>query len=197
METALDRARDMLVHALGRQSAFWGVGKITGQLYAVLYLAEHPLSLEEAARALGVTKGNVSVSIRTLEQLGMVRRDWHAGDRRVFFEAEADFWVIAQRLLERRQRPEFDASFAMVEESLALLEEAPDAPDIRHARSRVQALKAFYDELDAIVAAILAMEPRRLSWLTRVARRWTARRHSDRTLSKRAPARGQGRRETR
>ncbi len=153
---------------MGRQSAFWGVGKVVGQLYAVLYLAEAPVSLGDLAAALGVTKGNVSVAIRTLQQLGMCRRVVRPGDRRVFFEAEPDFWLIAQRVLERRQKPEFDTSFTLVRESLRVARQAGDWDDQRFAAERLQGLVQFYDELDAVVAALLALDPRRLRLAARL-----------------------------
>ncbi len=164
----LDGARDLLIDALGRQSAFWGVGKVTGQLYAVLYLSDRPLSLGELAESLGVTKGNVSVAMRSLEALGMVRRSLPAGDRRVFFEAEPDVWLIARRVLERRSKPEFDESFRLVDEGAALAAAGPASPARDFAVARLAALQGFYAELDAIVAAVLRLDPRRLARLLRL-----------------------------
>ena len=68
------QAKRLLMSALGMQSAFWGTGRITGELYAALYTTREPLTLADIAMELGVTKGNVSVAIRRLEELGMVRR---------------------------------------------------------------------------------------------------------------------------
>lgn len=169
MDDTLQQARALLITALGRQSAFWGVGKVAGQLFATLYLAQRPLSLEEVAASLQVTKGSVSVSVRSLEQLGMVRRSYRPGDRRVFFEAEADFWKVAAQVLQRRQRPAFDESFTMVSESLAMLRRQ-DGAEARAMEERVAALKAFYDELDEIAAALLVLGPRGLHRLARMAR---------------------------
>jgi DNA-binding transcriptional regulator GbsR (MarR family) len=168
VDGGLEAARDLLIDALGRQSAFWGVGKVTGQLYAVLYLAERPLSLGELAESLSVSKGNVSVAMRGLEALGMVRRTLPAGDRRVFFEAEPDFWLIARRVLERRSKPEFDESFRLVAESARAAAAAPDGPARDIALERLASLQAFYDELDAIVTAVLRLDPRRLARLLRL-----------------------------
>lgn len=161
-------ARELLIDALGRQSAFWGVGKVTGQLYAVLYLSREPLSLGELAGALGVTKGNVSVAMKTLAQLGMVRRSVRAGDRRVFFEAEPDFWLIARRVLERRSKPEFDESFRLVEQGARAAAALPPGPERDFAVARLAALQGFYSELDTIVAAVLRLDPRRLARLLRL-----------------------------
>ncbi len=167
----LGGARDLLVDALGRQSAFWGVGRVTGQLYAVLYLAERPLSLGELAGSLGVSKGGASVAMRHLEALGMVRRSLPAGDRRVFFEAEPDFWLIARRVLERRSKPEFDESFRLVAESARAAAAAPAGPGRAHAQARLAALQDFYGELDAIAGALLRLDPVRLGRVLRLAGR--------------------------
>lgn len=168
-EVALARAE--LIEALGQQSAFWGVGKVTGALYAVLYLSPRPLTLAEVAAALGTSKGNVSTSIRTLEHLGMVHRSVRPADRHVYFEPETDFWDIARRVLSRRHKPEFDRSFDLVAQSLGRARAAPAGDEQRFVTNRLDALKAFYDDLDGIVALVLALDPRRLAGVLRMAAR--------------------------
>jgi DNA-binding transcriptional regulator GbsR (MarR family) len=168
VDDALRVARERLIEALGRQSSFWGLGKITGELYAVLYLSEEPMSLSGLAAALGVTKGNVSVAIRLLEQLGMVRRSMRPGDRRVFFEAELDFWSIARRVLERRQKPEFNESFRMVRDSLSYAGKAQAGTDRDFVSGRLERLQHFYEELDEMVKIILLIGPEQLSRLARL-----------------------------
>jgi DNA-binding transcriptional regulator GbsR (MarR family) len=182
MDDTLNMARQRLMEALGRQSSFWGVGKITGEIYATLYLSEHPMSLTELADALRVTKGNVSVAIRTLEQLGMVRRLQRPGDRRVYFEAEPDFWLIAKRVLARRQKPQFDESFRMLDESIQIAESAHPAPERDFMLKRMKALQDFYNELDQVVALLLSVHPKRMSWLIRLAARMSSRREAENKL---------------
>ncbi|MCL6443088.1 MAG: MarR family transcriptional regulator [Alicyclobacillus sp.] len=189
MDNTLNLARQRLMEALGRQSGFWGVGKITGEIYATLYLSKQPMSLTELAGTLGVTKGNVSVAIRALEQLGMVRRLQRPGDRRVYFEAEPDFWVIAQRVLARRQKPEFDESFRMLDESIRTAESATPTPAREFMLTRLKALQDFYNELDQVVDLLLSIPPQRMSRLIRLAVRMSARwRESGREHHFRRPA---------
>lgn len=167
----LNLAQDRLIDALGRQSAFWGVGKITGELYAVLYLAAEPLSLGEVAAELKVSKGNVSMAIRVLEQLGMVKRIYRRGDKRIFFEAETDFWQIAHRVLERRNKPEFDESFQILKESVDLAQQAHPSQNRDFILARLQKLNQFYDELDSIVTLLQRLDPHRISRLVQIAAR--------------------------
>lgn len=171
MADPLTAARQRLVEALGRQSAFWGLGRAPGELYALLYLADGPLSLQELARAAGLSKGAVSVAVRQLERLGLVRRGLRPGDRRAYFEAERDFWLVARRLLERRHKPEFDESFRLVAESLRLARTAPAGAERDRVLRRLEALQAFYDELDAAVTTVLRLGPERLAQLVRLGAR--------------------------
>lgn len=168
MDEKLAPAVETLIDALGRQSAFWGLGRTAGEMYAVLLLASEPVSLQEIAQSLQVTKGNISTAIRQLEQLAMVRRSWRRGDRRVFFEAETDFWKIAHSVLARRQKPEFDQSFKLVQDSTRLAEQAAPSPERDAVIGRLRSLQTFYHVLDSLVEAALAMTPEQTKGLAEV-----------------------------
>ncbi len=161
-EEKQNEAAELLMQALGRQSTFWGLGRTAGEMFAVLYLSAEPVSLEALAGRLGVTKGNVSIAIRRLEQLGMVHRSWQRGDRRVFFTAEADFWKIAHSVLSLRHRPEFAQSFGQVEQAVALVEQSPPCAGRDDALARLGALREFYRLLDTLVEAALSLTPEQL-----------------------------------
>ncbi|MFZ5641952.1 MAG: GbsR/MarR family transcriptional regulator [Bacillota bacterium] len=165
MDEKLALSRDALVEALGRQSAFWGLGKTAGEIYAALYLGTEPRSLEEVASSLRVTKGNVSIAVRQLEQMGMVKRSWRTGDRRVFFEAETDFWKISRSFLSLRHKPEFDQSFALLEMSVKLAGEAPNSAEKEEVLKRLNSLQEFYLLLDRVVEAVLSISPEELGKL--------------------------------
>jgi DNA-binding transcriptional regulator GbsR (MarR family) len=184
----LTRSRELAAQALGRQSAFWGLGKTAGEIYGTLYLSRDPVSLEEVAARLSLTKGNISIAVRQLEQLGMVRRSWRKGDRRVFFEAEADFWKIAQSFLGLRHRPEFGQSFAMLEESVALAGESDQGEEKDTVMERLKALQDFYRLLDSVVEGLLGLTPDRLKWLAGMLAQMTA----GQTPSDNSMARGGG-----
>ena len=106
----LNEARGEMIGNLSRISEFWGYPRAMGGLYAVLYLSPGPVSLDDLVPLVGVTKGAISTNIRALEQLGMVHRRLRAGDRKDYYEADTDFWKIVKTVLERRQKPEFDAA---------------------------------------------------------------------------------------
>ena len=73
MSDQIEEISEGIMEAMGRISSFWGFSKIVGQLYGLLYLSFKPLTLDEMAEKLSVSKGNVSINIRTLERWNMVR----------------------------------------------------------------------------------------------------------------------------
>lgn len=174
MDDKLSSSRDTLIQALGRQSAFWGLGKTAGEMYAALYLSPEPLSLEEVAQRLKVTKGNISVAIRQLEQLNMVKRSRKIGDRRVFFEAEGNFWKVAHSVLGMRHKPEFEETFALLDESIILAEQAAASPEKSLVIERLKSLQEFYGSLDSLVEVALSMEPGHLSEMAKMIKLFTA-----------------------
>ncbi len=96
--------RDNFVESIGQLSASLGLSRVAGQLYALLYLSERPISLDEMVETLKISKGNVSVNIRELEKWGAVRKVWVKGSRKDYYEADLDVLkVVLSRLKEGLQ----------------------------------------------------------------------------------------------
>ncbi len=94
MDKHLLEARDNIIEAAGRTTQGFGLGRIIGQLYALLFFSPRPMSLDEMAEELKVSKGSVSTNIRELEKWSAVRRVWVKGDRKDYYEAEVEYIKI-------------------------------------------------------------------------------------------------------
>jgi len=90
MDENLAKARDNFIEGIGHLVSSVGLSRTIGQLYAMLFLSNEPLCLDDMAERLKISKGNASVNIRELEKLGVVRKVWVKGSRRDFYEAELD-----------------------------------------------------------------------------------------------------------
>jgi len=90
MDENLTKARDNFVEGIGYLTSTVGLNRVIGQLYAILFLSNEPLCLDDMAERLKISKGNASVNIRELEKLGVARKVWIKGSRRDFYEAELD-----------------------------------------------------------------------------------------------------------
>ena len=173
VERALERAKANLIQGVGRVSSFWGLNKAMGELYGLLYLSPQPMSLDEMAGAIGISKASVSIHMRALERIGMVRKVWAVGDRRDYYQAEVDFWEIAKGILRQREAREFDQALSSVTESLTMVQQAGPTHDneqVQFYLDRLKHMQDFFKTLDTLVKAVLTLDELRLGSLARLGR---------------------------
>jgi DNA-binding transcriptional regulator GbsR (MarR family) len=103
----------------GEMGAVWGVNRSIGQIHAVLYLAEQPMTAEDIAEMLGLARSNVSNSLKELLQWNLIRRVSVLGDRRDFYAAEVDLWEMVARIAEGRKARELDPTTAVLRQCAA------------------------------------------------------------------------------
>jgi DNA-binding transcriptional regulator GbsR (MarR family) len=172
MDPELVKARENFIQGMSRISNFWGFPRAMGAIYGAIYLSPAPLSLDEIVEQVNVTKGAVSTHVRTLERLGMVHKQIRLGDRKDYYEAEADFWKIIKGVLREREQNEFDLALNMVGESLELVEEASPAKEDEELAAfyveRMEGMQNFFNSLDNIVVTLLAFDEARLNSLVKL-----------------------------
>ncbi len=112
-----------------------GAAKTLGRLMGLLLIATRPLSLDEMARLLMVSKASISTNARICEQSGLVQRVGIPGDRRTYFEILPGSFG---RVLEART--------VIIAELKKLAEEGLEAvaADNDHARERLEEMRDFY-----------------------------------------------------
>ena len=172
MDPELIKARENFIQGMSRISNFWGFPKAMGAIYGAIYLSPAPLSLDEIVEQVSVTKGAVSTHVRTLERLGMVHKQIRLGDRKDYYEAEADFWKMIRGVLREREQGEFDLALSTVNDSLEMVREASpaeaDAELAAFYQERMEGMQRFFNTLDNIVATLLALDEMRLNSLLKL-----------------------------
>ncbi len=172
MDSELLEAQQNFIQGMSRISNFWGFPKAMGAIFGAVYLSPTPMSLDEIVEQVGVTKGSVSTNVRTLERLGMVHKQIRLGDRKDYYEAEADFWKIIKGVLREREQSEFDLALNTVNESLEMIKEAElddsDADLALFYQQRMENMQRFFNSLDNIVATLLALDNLRLNSVSKM-----------------------------
>jgi DNA-binding transcriptional regulator GbsR (MarR family) len=123
---AVNNALWQMVEAGGRTAQTFGVSKLIGQIYTLLYLKNRPLSLDEIMEELGVSKASVSIACRRLHDFGAIRRITQKADRRDFYEAVQDFRGLLQHGLLPALEKKLDSARVQIEQCRKLLERADD-----------------------------------------------------------------------
>jgi len=156
-----EQIKKEFIEGLSHISHFWGYPKGVGAVFAVLYLAPTPLSLDELVRQSALTKGAVSTNVRALARLGLVYRSSRLGDRKDYYVAETDFYKSIRSILGERQNREFDQAIRSVRETLEKLKAAKGSMDETERKfllERVQALQDFFDAIDSLSRAVTKLD---------------------------------------
>jgi HTH-type transcriptional regulator, glycine betaine synthesis regulator len=141
MHESLEAVNESTVAGLGRLARFFGFSDVMGRLYGVLMLHPGPLSLDELAETLEISKGSVSMNMRSLERWGMAKEVWMRGERKKYYAAEADLWRVVRNVLSGREMREVQVAIQVLNDSLAKLN-AADA----ELSDEERALAAYYLE---------------------------------------------------
>ncbi len=139
----------------GEMGDKWGVNRSVAQIHALLFLSERPLQAEEIADRLGIARSNVSTSLKELIGWQLVRRVQVLGDRRDYFEAEADMFEMVRRIVAGRKSRELDPAIAALRACSAEAERDPGlAPE---ARRRLAAMLEFTEAVDRSFGEIIRL----------------------------------------
>ena len=164
MTQSISKIKQDFTESLSQISRFWGFPKGMGAIFAVLYLSPLPLSLDEIVEQTGLTKGAISTEIRALARMGLVHRSSRLGDRKDYYEAEADFYAAIRSILKERQNSEFDRAVRSVKETLESMEKNwVEDDEWNFVYERVQALQNFFDAIDSLTRAVVRLESLGLS----------------------------------
>ena len=126
----------------GEMGSRWGINRTVGQIYALLYTSAKPLNADEVGEALGFSRSNVSMGLKELQSWSLVKLIHQPDDRREYFQAPEDVWVIFRTLAAERRKREIDPTLSMLRD--ALMEQPSTADDI-HAQERMKQMHGFIE----------------------------------------------------
>ena len=96
----------------------WGVGKVMAEIQALLFLSPTPLSLEEMSERLKTSRSNISLNVRALQDLGVVRKVIVPGDRKDYYAADGNLGRVVRRLAAKKKKRELDPALRIIDDAL-------------------------------------------------------------------------------
>ena len=161
LNPTLGTVNQSILEGLGQLSDYFGYNRVMGKMYGALLLHPRAMSLDDLMNHLDISKASVSMNMRTLENLGIVREVWVRGDRRKYYEAEPNFWKILTNVLGSRELREVNEALTVLETSMAKVREAGpemDASDAELAQfyaERIDQLKSFFRFAKLVITSVL------------------------------------------
>ena len=156
---SMDRVTGTLADGLGAAAAASGIlTQQQARIFGLLYLSAQPLSLDEIAAELSQSKSNVSLNIRVLVEWHLVRRQPVPGSRRDHYHAATDFFRAMQEIFERRFRWTVRQVLAAVSDARAAAAAESRRGAAAEVETRLARLAAFFELIDAGIAAFVRGE---------------------------------------
>lgn len=137
MELAIETRRFM--ERVAELLEMMGIPRSSGRMFGLLLVADRPLSLDEIADTLKLSKPSVSMNARLYERLQLLQRTHVPGDRRHYYE-------ILPGAFERTVEARMAAIHGFIELTRTGLEVIDDDNDV--ARARLETMRDFYKHLE-------------------------------------------------
>lgn len=162
-DVRLRAVHDSMLDGLGQLADYFGFSKVAGQIYGALLLSAKPLCLDDMVELLDISKANASMTMRTLENLGMVREVWVRGatGRRKYYEAEGNFWRIITNILKGREMRDVERALHVMDANARKLNSVMDElPEDQREQAdlyleRIAQLQGLFQFAQFMIEAIL------------------------------------------
>lgn len=160
MKNNLDQIRDEFIESTARLGDRLGLSRVSVQLYALLYLSDRPLSLDDMVKILKISKGTASIKIRALEDIGAARKVWIKGSRRDFYEAEMDTMKVFVSRIKSTVKNRMEEAKDILSHADDLLRDSIDALDGEEKKKalaykkKLEEMKKMHARVNAIIKGI-------------------------------------------
>jgi DNA-binding transcriptional regulator GbsR (MarR family) len=122
-----------------------GLPKSVGEIYGLLFVAPHPMAMDDIMQRLDISLGAASQGLKLLRSFGAVRVVYERGDRRDHYVADLELSRFATVFIKEELQPRIDMAMERLqrmEDSLAGL-----TPKERRAtKQRLERLKHWLDK---------------------------------------------------
>ena len=151
--------QDIFIEGWGRMGGYWGISKVMAEIYALLYLGDSPMTLEDMSNKLMTSRSNVSLNVRGLIELGVVNKVVIRGERKDYYGAEGNIGKVAKLLALAKKKRELDPAMEIVGKALdAAADSDSTDPHERAFVDKLEELKLHMDFVNSIFLSFVGSE---------------------------------------
>jgi DNA-binding transcriptional regulator GbsR (MarR family) len=102
--TQMDVHSERYVSQWGNIMESWGLTSNAGRVFGLMTLEQSPLSIDDLAGSLQMSRSTTTIAVQELEQSGYIHSHKSTGERKQMFECPTHPWEVFQNVLRTRQR---------------------------------------------------------------------------------------------
>ncbi len=148
----LSEGKQKFIETWGTLGSSWGINRTMAQVHALLLIAPEAMSSKEIMDDLKISLGNANMNIRALLSWGLIYKHLVPGERKEFFVAEKDMWVVAKKIIEQRKKKELEPLVKALEEISAVEGTGKETEEFKKV---VQDLKLFSNKSNSALETLL------------------------------------------
>src|ERR1700742_1523 len=145
------------IEAWGKLGSEWGINRTMAQVHALLLISPEALTTEEVMEQLHISRGNANMTLRDLIDWGLVEKEHRTGERKEYFFAEKDTWIIARQVAQERKKRELDPMLKILNE-LSQIQGNDRDPEYRTFKTSVNDINKLAKNVDRTLATMLKAE---------------------------------------
>ncbi len=120
-----------------------GLPRSIGEIYGLLFISQHPLSLDDLVTRLGISKGSASQGLRMLKSLGAVREAEAGTERRTYYEPAIELKRLVGGFIREQVRPHLESGKSKISRLAATTREIDDPERRKFLSERVERLETW------------------------------------------------------
>lgn len=156
-----EETTERFIQGIAKNMTLYGITPSIGRLYGTLYFSEEPMTLDQMAEALKMSKTSMSTGIRSLEEMRMVQSTFRRGVRKDLYKSEEDWYKSFTSLFGNRWKVHTRGNIEEAKNALAILEKlGKETPDeqlkekIAQDLERLEYAKQYYKWLERFIEVI-------------------------------------------
>jgi len=148
---------EKFIETIGTLGESIGLNRTVCQIYALLFIAPEPLSPADIGRTLGISKGNISINLKKLEEWNAVKKVWRKGYSRSFYTANEDIEdVIFEKLKTglKKRNVILESMLSEIKKKIKTSGRKEDKKLIKHYSSRISKIEEIQKQITLFIENI-------------------------------------------
>ena len=150
-DNSVENARQCLIKASGWTTQDFGMGRIVGEVFALIYLTQDAISLDDIAERLELSKAAVSIATRQLDKLSLLVRVKTPGDRKIYYRTSDHFAASLQHGILEMLRIKLKSTEDVLNQASVFLESAESTLDVDFLQNQIDRARKVRNRTNRII----------------------------------------------
>lgn len=142
----LQEGKEKFIQSWGALGSNWGINRTMAQIHALLMISPNALSADEIMKELQISRGNANMNIRALIDWGLVYKELKTGERKEYFVAEKDMWVVFKNIITQRKKRELEPMLKVLDEISSVEGQDSESEEFQNV---IRDIKLFSNKADS------------------------------------------------